>query len=88
MKHLDRIQNILFLLLDFNVAFDSIDHLTLIKRLECDFVIIESALMWIKHYLADKRYSIILHKISTDPQHMVYPRERYNDDITHIIYII
>jgi len=55
-------------LLDLSAAFDTVDHPTLIKRLEKHFGITQEALTWIKSYLSDRTQSVKINSSSSSDQ--------------------
>jgi hypothetical protein len=44
--------------LDISAAFDTISHKTIIKRLEDEFGIVGTALLWFQSYLSDRTFSV------------------------------
>ena len=58
--------------LDFSAAFDTVDHSTLIKRLEISYGISGTALEWFKSYLSYRTYKIKVNNTLSDPQSLSY----------------
>ena len=59
-------------LLDISAAFDSIDHLTLLQRLQRHFSISGPALPWYKSYFSDRHQSINISGTLSCPQHLPF----------------
>ena len=52
--------------LDLSAAFDTVDHGILLRRLDDEFTIRDSALSWLESYLSDRKQFIKLGESSTD----------------------
>lgn len=55
---LDNKREAILVLLDFSAAFDTLNHNTLLARLESHYGIKHSALNWFNSYLRDRQYSV------------------------------
>ena len=53
-------QDVLLVLLDLSAAFDTIDHMILVERLESYFGFSKLTLCWLRSYLENGRQSIII----------------------------
>ena len=70
----------IFLLLDLSVAFDTVDHSTLLLGLRTRFGMKRSALAWFEsHLVSRKYYTYKLRALSLPfrPWILVYPRIQY-----------
>jgi len=45
-------------LLDLSAAFDSVDHVTLLQRLQTTYGIIDMAIKWFKSYLSGRKQHV------------------------------
>ena len=52
--------------LDLSAAFDTVDHGILLRRLDDEFAIRDSALSWLESYLSDRKQFIKLGESSTN----------------------
>ena len=57
----------LFTLLDLSAAFDTIDHSILLERLQHSFGITDSAHSWFLSYLSNRKQSVVVDGVSSDP---------------------
>ena len=57
----------LFTLLDLSAAFDTIDHSILLERLQHSFGITNSAHSWFLSYLSNRKQSVVVDGVSSDP---------------------
>ena len=48
------------ILLDLSAAFDTIDHNTLLRRLETRFAVTDTALNWLRSYLTNRTQAVIV----------------------------
>jgi hypothetical protein len=63
---LDEGDGVALVLLDLSCAFDTLDHATLIKRMEEYFGITGTALSWIKSYLTDRHQRIHIREATSE----------------------
>ena len=54
LQSLDKKKVTVFVMLDLSAAFDTIDHITLLNRLEQQFGFAEKPLQWVASYLSDR----------------------------------
>ena len=54
------------ILLDLSAAFNTIDHTTLLNRLETTFVIMDTALKWIASFLTGRTQKVAIGDLGTD----------------------
>jgi hypothetical protein len=64
---LDKKHVALLTLLDLSAAFDTIDHVILLKRLEDDFGIKGTVLTWLESYLVDRVQTVVVDGHYSDP---------------------
>lgn len=60
LQSLDKSNASILVLLDLSAAFDTIDHVTLLHRLENHFGIADKPLQWIKSYLTDRYQTVCI----------------------------
>ncbi|XP_072030674.1 phospholipase B1, membrane-associated-like [Amphiura filiformis] len=58
MTAIDENQAVFLVMLDLSAAFDTIDHIILFNRLECDFGIKGTALEWFQSYMTDRNFQV------------------------------
>ena len=63
--------------LDLSAAFDKVCHSTLIKRLQTEFGVSETALSWIQSYLQDRTQFVKLGQHRSSETTLEYPRDPY-----------
>ena len=56
------------IMLDLSTAFDTIDHVILLKRLNYSFGIIGTAHMWLESYLTGRTQSVIIEGQASKPK--------------------
>ena len=71
-KSINENNNVALVLLDSSAAFDTVDHAILIKRLEDSFLIKSDALNWIKSYLTDRKFSIMINNVKSQSKLLNY----------------
>lgn len=59
-------------MLDLSAAFDTIDHDTLLRRLEKHFGITGTPLAWMRSYLSDRYQTVVINGELSEPVHMKY----------------
>ena len=69
---LDRNEATVLVMLDLSAAFDTIDHHTLLCRLEQHFGIIGKPLQWMKSYLNDRYQTVCIGGELSKPVHMTF----------------
>ena len=62
---MDKKTNVVLLLLDLSAAFDTINHDLLIKKLTKLYGISETALGWLKSYLSDRTFKVVVNGVSS-----------------------
>ena len=70
LQSLDKNDVTILVLLDLSAAFDTIDHKTLLHRLENDFLIGENSLKWIASYLTDRYQTVCVNDKLSAPVKM------------------
>lgn len=63
---LDNKQCVLLVLLDLSAAFDTVDHSTMLQRLNKDFGITGTAHQWFQSYLTDRKQSVVIKGVKSD----------------------
>ena len=77
---IDQKENVVLLLLDLSAAFDTINHILLLKRLKNVYCITDVAIQWLKSWLSSQTFRVKVNKGSSDECHpMVYPKDQYWD---------
>ena len=66
-KSVSENNNVALVLLDSSAAFDTVDHNILLKRLENNFGIKDKALEWIRSYLTNRTFSVVVNKAKSQP---------------------
>ena len=69
---LDQNEATVLVMLDLSAAFDTIDHSTLLRRLEQHFGIAGKPLKWMKSYLSDRFQTVCIDGELSTPVHMTY----------------
>ncbi len=59
-------------LLDLSAAFDTVDHLILLSRLESNFGLTGKALSCLRSYLSGRRQSVRINDVTSEPTPLVY----------------
>ena len=59
-------------LLDLSAAFDTLDHLILLKRLDLTFGIKDLALSWFRSYPSDRYQYVIINGVTSEPSLLQY----------------
>lgn len=72
LRFLDMNKSVIVILLDLSAAFDTIDHQLLFDLLETRCGITDTALKWIKSYLTDRSYSVMVDSQQSSPRHLRY----------------
>ena len=72
LQSLDQKNATILVLLDLSAAFDTIDHVTLLQRLECHFSITGKPLAWITSYLSDRYQTVCIDGQLSTPVRMTY----------------
>ena len=72
LQSLDQNKCTVLVLLDLSAAFDTIDHKTLLNRLEHEFGIAGSPLQWMTSYLNDRFQTVCIDGQLSDPVQMTY----------------
>lgn len=65
-------QGVLLVLLDLSAAFDTVQHSTLLKRLQQRIGIKGTALQWFQSYLEGRRHSVCVSSSTSTPTQMKY----------------
>ena len=63
LRHIDERRNVILLLLDLSAAFDTIDHVILLSRMQAYLGVSDTALEWFKSYLTDRKQSVLLNGV-------------------------
>jgi len=63
LKSLDHGKVTILVMLDLSAAFDTIDHKTLVQRLEHVFGIAEKPLEWVTSYLQDRKQAVYINGV-------------------------
>jgi len=69
---LDRGESTVFVMLDLSAAFDTIDHKTLLDRLDHLYGIAGKPLQWMRSYLSDRFQTVCVNGKLSKPLHMTY----------------
>jgi hypothetical protein len=69
---LEEKQNVVLVMLDLSSAFDTVDHDSLLDRLETQFGICEGALQLIKSYLRERSFSVVIDEDTSKPHELQY----------------
>ena len=72
LRTIDRRQDVVLVLLDLSVAFDTIDHTILVERLESYFGLSRQTLCWFRSYLENHRQSIVIGDQVSTPSALRY----------------
>ena len=56
----------LLVLLDLSAAFDTVDHIILLRRLETSFGVTGDALKWITSYLSARSQRVMINGVLSD----------------------
>ena len=72
LQSLDKNNATILVLLDLSAAFDTIDHVTLLQRLECHFGITGKPLAWMTSYLSDRYQTVCIDGELSKPVRMTY----------------
>ena len=67
LTHLDQNHAVLVALLDLSAAFDTVDHLLLLQRLETTHGISGTALRWVKSYLSERTMRVTVDGMFSNP---------------------
>ncbi|CAB4028494.1 Hypothetical predicted protein [Paramuricea clavata] len=76
---MDHQQVTLLVLLDLIAAFDTIDHATILRRLETSFGIEGKALEWFSSYLSNRSQRVVFGDGLSDISHVVYRKVPVSD---------
>ena len=90
LRHIDEKQSVILLLLDLSAAFDTIDHVILLSRMQSYLGVSDTALAWFKSYLTDRKQSVLLNGVRSNnipltcgvPQGCVRPYSLYLIHVT------
>ena len=63
---------VFLVLLDLSAAFDTVSHSIILKRLPSKFGVEGSALKWINSYLTDRRQSVLVNGVYSEPTTLKY----------------
>ena len=69
---LDNNESVLLVSLDLSAAFDTIDHDILLQRLEMDFGITGSCLIWFKSYLTGRKLRVVIDGTTSEVRDLKY----------------
>ena len=72
LQSLDQGNVTVLVMLDLSAAFDTIDHGTLLNRLEKEFRILGKPLQWMTSYLSDRYQTVSVNGEMSTPVHMKY----------------
>ena len=72
LRTIDRRQYVVLVLLDLSAAFDTIDHVILVERLESYFGFSKLTLNWFRSYPENRRQSIIIGDQVSTPRALRY----------------
>ena len=72
LRILDSNKSVIVILLDLSAAFDTIDHQILFHQLESRCHIRKNALNWIRSYLTDRTYSVMVQSSQSSPRTLKY----------------
>ena len=95
-KIVNDIQNEIFarkivalVMLDLSSAFDTIDHVVLIKKLQRDFMITGNALKWFQSYLTNRTFSVRIGNVNGKTVLLIYgvPQGSILGPILFVLYI-
>ena len=67
LRALDNQEVMCLALLDLSAAFDMVNHVILLRHLESNFGITDTALAWIRSYLSDCSQKVVVGKAKSDP---------------------
>jgi hypothetical protein len=65
---MDSKQAVLLTLLDLSAAFDTVDHVILLERLETEFGICDDAKAWLNSYLSNRSQSVVINGVRSAPR--------------------
>ena len=65
---IDKQNCVALILLDLSAAFDTVDHITLLNRLQHRFGVTDSAHKWFASYLNDRTQSVVINGTSSAPK--------------------
>ena len=67
LRAIDRGECTALIMLDLSAAFDTVNHLILLKRLQDELGIHNKALQWLTSYLHDRTQQVVINEIRSQP---------------------